>query len=63
MKKNLLKIISILSVTTLFSCGQNINSTGNNSSSTQSIEKIDYGTLIIKDIEISFLNVLHLLNQ
>ena len=56
MKKNLLKIISILSVTTLFSCGQNINSTGNNSSSTQSIEKIDYGTLIIKDIEISFLN-------
>ena len=56
MKKNLLKIISILSVTTLFSCGQNINSTGNNSSSTQSTEKIDYGTLIIKDIEISFLN-------
>ena len=56
MKKNLLKIISILSVTTLFSCGQNINSTGNNSSSTQSIEKIDYGTFIIKDIEISFLN-------
>ena len=39
MKKNLLKIISILSVTTLFSCGQNINSTGNNSSSTQSTDK------------------------